>query len=199
LSLWLCLRASSPKYMRSLPIYFFVNAIINLGFFPILRTQPAAVVFASFETCYFAFLLTQIIHGRKMIIATWLMVALYLSFIALEWTRGIEKVFILPPLFESCILIIPSLYYYWEVFKRAEVRNLKNEAAFWVVSSILVYSVFVIPVYTLCTYYFFHLDRATTFQVFSILNFVSVIGYCLFIKGMSCKKAVSSSTRTVSS
>ena len=193
LSLWLCLRPSSPKYMRTFPIYFLVNTIMNLGILPILRTHRAAVVFTAFETCYFAFFLTRVIIGKNMKIATWMMVALYLCFIGYEWFKGIEKTLVTPALLESCILIVPCLYYYWELFRSPAVVKLKKEAAVWIVTGALVYFVLVIPTLSLCTYYYYLLDKNMTFTVFSIIDFVELISYSFFIKGMLCTRKTSSS------
>jgi hypothetical protein len=193
LSLWLCLRPSSPRYMRSFPIYCWANSIMNFGLIPALRNHEGAIIFTAFETCYFAFFITCVIHWKWMIGATWTMVALYLIFIIYKGISKIEGTLVTPALLESCILIIPFLYYYWELLKRSEVLKLKKEAAVWIVCGALVYFVVVIPTLSFCTYYHYLLENNKSYGVFSIINFVQLASYSLFIKGMSCKRRTSSS------
>jgi hypothetical protein len=134
-----------------------------------------------------------VIHWRGMIIATWAMVGIYLCYLVYEGITKIEKTLVTPALFESCILIIPFLYYYWELLKRSEVLKLKNEAAVWIVGGALVYFVVVIPTLSFCTYYHYLLENNKSYEAFTIINFVELISYSLFIKGMSCKRRTSSS------
>jgi len=193
LSLWLCLRRSSPIYMRSFPIYCWANSVFNLAIIPSLGRNDdvihnAVIFFTMFETLYFAFFITRIIHWKWMIIATWSMTGLYLCYIGYEGLAKIKTTMVTLPLLESCILIIPFLYYYWELLKRSEMVRLKKEAAVWIVGGSLVYFVVVIPTLSFCTYYHYLLENDKSYEAFAIINFVQVISYSLFIKGMSCKR-----------
>lgn len=166
---------------------------MNFGVIHALRNHEGAIIFTAFETCYFAFFISCVIRWKWMIGATWLMVSIYLCYLVYEGITKIEKTLVTPALFESCILIIPFLYYYWELLKRPEVLKLRKEAAVWIVGGALVYFVVVIPTLSFCTYYHYLLENNKSYEAFAIINFVELISYSLFITGMSCKRKTSSS------
>ena len=193
LSLWLCLRSSSPRYMRTFPVYCLLNCLVNFYVLPKLHNYWGALIGNTIDTCYFAFLLTQIIQGKRMILITWILLGVYLCFVGYYSFVRIEKLSVTPALFESCVLIVPGLYYYWEFFRNSEVLNWQGEASFWMVSGIVFYYVLMIPVLSYCTYFYYRVDKEMMYAIYSIGNFSGVVTYSLFIKGMSCKRKPSSS------
>lgn len=91
--------------------------------------------------------------------------------------------------FYSISLIIASFFYFYELFKSSSYIELKELAAFWVVTAILFYNCCSLPIYVFVR--FFYASNLYYYRIMYSLNFILYgLVYIMFVKAYLCKKVV---------
>lgn len=187
ISLILCFRPYSPRYMKSFPIYCFVNAVVD----PIVSTgvismNSAYSAFTVFELFYFTIFLATLIDSKKI-----RRIMLYIDIVFLLTLISIIK-FIGMPIYgviilESCIILVPCLIYFRRIFSQKVITDLSSEPSFWMVTGIAFYFFLEIPTLSF-SIYFIDIHRRDLFSaVYSVNNYSQLISFVLYVKAMTCK------------
>jgi hypothetical protein len=80
---------------------------------------------------------------------------------------------------ESLCLVIPSLFYFHELFRLSPTINFKNLSSFWVITGILFYNGCSLPIYILI--HFIHQELELQLTILATLNFILYSVLILFI------------------
>lgn len=187
LSLIFCYKKGGPGYLRSFPIYCFVNVFTEV--LVIFHPSAKAAVYFSFtifELCYFSFLLSKLIQGRGIVIVLWGLDGLFLCFLAHYLWRHRIIPRGMPEEGEVIILLFPCLVCYKQIFTIFINVELRRVPAFWMVTGILFYIILLFP--TLLFYHFYrHMGRPDIARLYYSLNNVALIVSCLlYAKGITC-------------
>ena len=88
---------------------------------------------------------------------------------------------------ESSILLIPSLFYYFEIFKKPTTMNLMRESSFWVVTGIFFSMICSLP-YCVIENYIRKNNSQLYPQLFSIFYIFYSLLFMMIIKAYLCEK-----------
>ena len=192
-SLVFCFRSYQPGYMKSLPIYCFGNVLAN--FLNAFYTEFQGVIyllFTVFELLYFSYFLTRLITTSGVNKLVWILTGLLMAYIIFHIIKKDAESFVDPfEVLECIILIIPCLVYFWEIFSKPKVMDLRREPSFWMVAGILFYFVLLIPTVFFSSYFLYLKKEAIAKAFYSINNYAQVISFLLFIKAMRWRRKVS--------
>lgn len=186
-SLLFCFRSYNPPYMRTLPIYCFVNVAVEIiaKLLPATRTTDYAI-FTGFELLYFSYFLTRVIKSRNVRKLIWVLDAVYfIAFGPKAFAHG--EVYWLT-ICECLILVIPCLVFYVEALARTYIVDLPRDPSFWIVTGLFFY-ISLLPPTLVASGYFGSMNSLKVAMAFySINNYGQAITYALFVKAMVCRK-----------
>jgi hypothetical protein len=115
---------------------------------------------------------------------------IYLSALILYWILG-NKLPAFPVsifLVQSIVILIPSLYYFFELFRYPETHDLMNEPAFWITTSFLFYFSGTIPLFWAQDYVFNEQGIIIQGEAY-IINFICYgIMFLLITRAYLCNK-----------
>jgi hypothetical protein len=199
ISLSLFLKRPVPLYLRFFPLYFFclvtMNTIISytssLGIHNNILTNTWTIG----EVCFYFFILREIITSAKMkkVMVYALLIYPLFALINIFFIQHNE-------LFNSvnftigCILVVIfCIYYFVELFQKAEVQSLTRSPGFWIVSGILFNNVLVFPMFAMLSFFdavtksSSHASRLILDNVNSIFDIISILTYLLYSIGFLCR------------
>jgi len=198
ISLLVFIQKPTPVYLKLFPVYFFFGLIV------ILREEWLANhgkynaelvnIWGVIEFCFYFFVLREIIVNlkiKRLIVYISAAFALF-AFFNLFFVQ--HKVGFNPVNFTiGCLITVSScIYYFMELFRKAEAQSLSRLPAFWISSGILFNTVLNFPAWALL----FFLEESTkvdkaTFLLYSnivrILFIVSVLTLTLYAIGFLCR------------
>lgn len=88
---------------------------------------------------------------------------------------------------EAVLLLIPCVFYFYELFKRPAVLNLKNEPSFWVVTGWSFFAMCTLP-YSLLENYLRNIQSTLMTQLYSVFYIFYILLFIMIIRAYSCKK-----------
>ena len=88
---------------------------------------------------------------------------------------------------ESLILLLPCFAYFYELFKKPPVLNLKKEPAFWIVTGWSFFATCTLP-YSLLENYLRKSHSSLMTELYSVFYIFYILLFIMIIKAYSCKK-----------
>jgi hypothetical protein len=187
-------------YLKLFPIYALASALQVILTFFIYIFQPSSfllivntsiIIFVSIEFFIFFNLLSQLIKNRYFKRSMAAMQFSFILFSVFVWLN-FKTNQCLPLSFNivnSTCLIIPCLFYFYELFKAPPTISLSAQPAFWVIIGFSFMAICSIPFYLLENYFYnnmpdFYNQVCTLNYVFYCLVFI------LISKAFLCKPAV---------
>ena len=185
-SIAFCYRKGSPAYLRSFPIYCFVNVVTEL----IVLLHPASqsityFLFTLFELGYFSLFLSKIIQRRFVTILLWLSDGVYVGIIVYLLAHFRVIPFGVPEVGEVIVLLPVCLACYVEFFTVFITTELRREPSFWIVTGLLFYIVLLLPTLFLSQYYFSKGRPNFARLCYSVNGIALIISYFLYAKGVT--------------
>ncbi len=146
------------------------------------------------EFTFFYFYLSSIIYsiGMKLIMKVIMILfwGFYL-FIWYKWPRYFYYSNYLSCALVSFCVIIPCLFYFYELFTASKPIDLKSHAPFWIVVGILFHNGCSLPIFLLADY--ININHPSYFKIFFPIVYTAYSLLCLlFIKAYLCKKPITS-------
>ena len=188
-SLIYCWRRGAPRYMRGLPLYFFVSDLTEVLVI-IFRKGHYIYVYGAFmyiDTLYLLYFFSLLL-GSSLRRSLWagIFIVLIPSLAFYFYTKRLWGAVAVAAELESIVLIIPCMIFYRRLFERPKIAVLEKDPGFWMVTGIFFYFFIRFPVIWFTGYY--HLVDSQPFSagVYSINNYSLVISYALFTKAMVC-------------
>jgi hypothetical protein len=198
LSLLSLLQKPIPGYLKLFPIYFIVSFIEGLvteykahhGQY----NTGIANVWGIIEFCFYFFVLRQMIINIK-IKKVILLILILFPLLALTILYFQKQVGFNPVNFTIGTLITVSLciYYFVELFQKAEIESLAKLPAFWIASAILFIAVLSFPMFAFISY-MKNVPRLLINNISAIYNIISVLTTLLYSIGFLCRIRTSKST-----
>jgi len=140
-------------YLKHFSLFLFVNACFDIttAYTALYRINNVLIVNLNTMVviCYYLFLLSQIVHGRKA-------KAGILIFLATYFLLSVTNIFLVQKtgVFNSitytlgCLQIVAScIYFFWELFQQPYSGPLGRQPAFWICSGLLFFYTCTLPVY----------------------------------------------------
>jgi hypothetical protein len=155
MSLLVFLKRPVPLYLKLFPLYFFCAFISGLRVEWLadhnMYSTGVSNVWGIIEFCYFFFIIHETIINKKAraIISYTILIFAFLAFFNIFFIQ--KKVGFNAVNFTVGCLIIVSLciYYFIELFQKAEVQSLLKLPSFWIVSGLLFNNVLSFPQFAL--------------------------------------------------
>jgi hypothetical protein len=181
---------SKFKYLRLLPIYALTSAVqitVCLAAFEISFFVPlvnsSIIIFVVVESVIFFNLLSHLIKSKILKTSMKLILVFFTLFSAFIWTkfRFEDCLPICFNIINSTCLIIPCLFYFYELFKVPPSISLSDQPAFWITIGFSFMTICSIPFYLLENYFYY--DLPNFYDQICTLNYVF---YCLIFM-LICK------------
>jgi len=191
----------SKKHMRIITIYLIVALVVDIvsGYielhvkseFAVLHILPVCLsVYVLTEiTTFVIFINRNILDYRLRQTSKFLFVIFLILFFYLVPNKYLpaenqtNSVMVL----ESLFIVVPCLFYFYEVFKLS-TPNLRGNYSFWVITGILFYNACSIPIFLIAKYIEKHISARSYDAVVSFNFILYTCMFLLFIKAYLCKK-----------
>ncbi len=204
-SLLVFVKKPVPIYLLLFPVYYFLVIIFgmlmeyqaNHG----LYNTNIINVWGILEFCFYFFIIHQNIVNVKVKRAILIIIFIYGFFAFFNFLFIQKKDGMNPINFATGCLIVVSLciYYFSELFRKAEVQSLARLPSFWIISGILFNNVLFFPINSL-SYFMVEWSRAnySTYKVIfenmdKISNMIIVLTSLLYSIGFICRIRISKS------
>jgi hypothetical protein len=131
-----------------------------------------------------------IIRATKSALVKWILNTVRILFCCIViyyWKTG-ESFNITPCDFtisEGYLIIIPCLYYYYELFDEPATINLSQNSKFWVISGMLFFFIFITPLYLQSRSFFIASNH--TSPAYSMTFIAYIILYIFFLNALKCQ------------
>ena len=195
-----------PLYLRFFPVYFFLLMIVDkaleyttdLG----MHNNILLNTWGPVEFSFYFFVIGQVIVGNKVKKRIVYITAAFLIFAFINLFFIQQNDLFNPVNFTigTVITVILCIYYFLEIFQKAETQSLSRLPSFWIVSAILFNVVLIFPIFALISF-MSQLSKAnqrTSMIIFNnivaIFNIISVLTYILYSIGFLCRIRTSKST-----
>ncbi len=192
-------------FIRYFPLFFFVDFISNvyISYTSSRGIHNTAVVNAVsiFEISFLCFVVGQVVVNRiaRNIIFYSIIAFIVFSVINLLFVQ--KKIGFNPINYTvgSLLIVAFCIYYYIELFQKAEAESLVRLPAFWIISAILFNTVLSFPMFALLSF----MDEMTKLNaaamnlffenIVAIFNIISILTYILYSIGFLCRIRTSKS------
>lgn len=137
---------------------------------------------------YYMYLMLHMIYSRKArkVILVMMSVNVVISLINILFVQKLETFHTMTYSIGCLLIVVISMYYFYELFQRPRSIDLKKEPAFWIATGLLFFYICTLPILGALNYLFTFPDviAGSVEQVISILN---VLLYSLFTIGLLCR------------
>ena len=179
-------------YLKLFPFFLCITLIVEIGAWWLTENNINTIVFFNFfslfEFVFYMYVLKNIILSPRIKTVISITIIIY-SALALINIFFIQKMYTFHTLTYSigCLLIVLiSIYYFFELFKSPSAVNLKKEPAFWIVTGLLFFYTCTLPFFGLANYIYRVLPvLARNFE--AILSMLNVLLYSLFTVAFLCR------------
>jgi hypothetical protein len=195
-----------PLYLRLFPVYFFLLMILDVA---VEYTTEHGIhnnilvnIWGPVEFSFYFFVIGQVIVSKKVkkrILYTTTAFVIF-AFINLFFFQHNDLFNPINFTIGTVITVILCIYYFFELFQKAEAQSLTRLPSFWVVSGILFNVVLIFPIMALISF-MDQLSKAnlkTSMIIFdhigAIFNIISILTYILYSIGFLCRIRTSKST-----
>ena len=143
-------------YLKIFPLYMLITALFGgmLIYFSFHRINSVVLfnLFSTFEFCFYLFVLQQIIRDKRIkksiffILIAYPLLTLFNTFLLQKITAGVLTF----SYALGCLLVVVfSIYYFFELFQIPNAVNLITQPSFWICSGLLFYCSCAFPVFSL--------------------------------------------------
>ena len=137
-----------------------------------------------------AFIINNLSNRFRRSLSIAILISFYCNFIILPLFHFSEEVlYVTFSALYTISLIIVSLFYFYELFHKNELVQVKNLPPFWAIVAILFYASCSFPIFLFQIFLFKKMPEYYN-SIFSINYFLYCLLYLLFIKAYLCKKKI---------
>lgn len=179
-------------YLKLFPFFLTVTLIVEIAgwWFTEHNMETAAFYnfFSLFEFVFYMYVLKNIILSQriKTVISYTIIIYSVLTLINIFFIQKINTFHTLTYSIGCLLIVIISMYYFFELFKSPSAVNLKKEPAFWIASGLLFFYTCTLPFFGLANYINSVLPvLVRNFK--SILSMLNVLLYSLFTVAFLCR------------
>jgi len=188
----------SPFYLKLFPFYFSSSLIAELAedYMAEHHMYNTGIfnIYGTIEFCFYFFVFREIIVNTKAKSVIKYVLFLYpllcmiilffqkkVGFNSINYTTG------------SIITVVFSIYYFAELFQKAEIQSLARLPAFWIATGIFFSTVCTFPMYTLISF-MKSVPKIIVNNIYFIFYFISLLSSILYSIGFLCRIRIRKST-----
>jgi hypothetical protein len=186
------LRKNTVYYVRLFPHFLLVALVIEITCWRLwLEGIPNAALYNFFSTFAFIFymdLIRQVVYSRKAKkVIKWVMI-IYLAgaLINILFIQTINTFHTITYSLGCFLIVVISMYYFYQLFQLPHSINLAREPAFWIVSGLLFYYLCTLPLLGALNY-LYTLPGVSSRSVEQITTILNVLLYSLFTISFLCR------------
>jgi hypothetical protein len=139
-------------------------------------------------TTYYMYLVMHIIHSFKARKVIWMLMIVYviISLVNIFFVQKMETFHTMTYSLGCLMIVLVSMYYFFELFQVPRAIDLKKEPVFWIVAGLLFYYICSLPILGAVNFLYTFPDfiASSIEQIITILN---VLLYSLFTIGLLCR------------
>jgi len=206
ISLSVFAQKSVALYLRIFPLYFFLLFLVDIALDYTsehsIHNNVISNTWGIIEFTFYYFVLQQIISNKKVKKRIFYIILAYATFAIFNLIFIQHNDLFNPINFTTgtFITVVLCIYYFFELFQKAEAQSLTRLPGFWIVSGILFNVVLIFPIFALISFMdqLSKANRKTSMIVFenlqAIFNIISILTYILYSIGFLCRIRTSKST-----
>jgi len=144
--------------------------------------------FTVFEFCFYLWVISLIIHNKKVKMVTRVTLVLYLliSVSNIIFIQKIDRFHTVTYAFGCLLIVAFCIYYFFELFKRPKSVKLKNNPAFWICSGLLFFYCCGFPLFGLANF-LSNISPLIIKNFYSIVIILNIFLYSLFTIAFLCR------------
>jgi hypothetical protein len=181
-----------PEHLFLFPFFLFFTLVVEfIGWWlsEIPENNADLYNFSSLAaSTYYMYLMLHMIHSRpaKKTILVMMSVNVVVSLGNIFFVQKLATFHTMTYSIGCLLIVVISMYYFYELFQRPNSIDLKKEPAFWIATGLLFFYICTLPILGALNYLFTFPDviAGSVEQVISILN---VLLYSLFTIGLLCR------------
>jgi hypothetical protein len=170
-------------------VYTLIIEIIGLRMAERVENNSALYSFNSVAaTTYYMYLMLFIVHSKRARRVIWGMMILYdvISLTNILFVQKLETFHTMTYSLGCLLIVVVSMYYFFELFQVPRAIDLKKEPLFWIVAGLLFYYICTLPILG-AVYYLFTFPDVIASSIEQIINILNVLLYSLFTIGLLCR------------
>jgi hypothetical protein len=189
--------------LSSITVYFQINAPRYLRFFLYLLATTLAVemtarylnpntplynLYTVFEFVFYFAVLEAVITSRRVKNRIRLLIWVYpsLALINIFFVQRIYTFHSITYALGSLLILIVSIYYFFELFQMKQPINLVREPSFWICSGLLFYYSCTFPIFGYFNF-FIHAPKIIIYNGENIVLILNILMYLLFTIALLCR------------
>ena len=181
-----------PVYLRYFPYFLFTTLSVELlGSYLLSNRQNNLFLynfFTTLEFCFYLWVISRIITNDRVIKLIWLIIPIYLliSVINILFIQGMRSFHTVTYAMGCLLIVIFSVYYFFELFRRPQSVDLKTNPAFWICTGLLFFYCCGFPLYGL-TNLLYNISTLIIRNFHGIIIILNIFLYTLFTIGFLCR------------
>jgi len=187
-SIFFVAKHNTSPYLKLFPVFLFLTLAVELyGSFSV-DNAPVYNVFSIVEFEFYLFIIGKILQTR--IIKIWIKVVMVLYPIVCLVNifliqKSISQLLVTTYSIGCLLIVIFSIFYFYELFSSNTFVNLKREPAFWIITRLLFFYTCSFPIFGLINI----ISRVPLIirNIASLLLIINVILYTLFAVAFLCR------------
>jgi hypothetical protein len=187
-STYIAVRYSIPKYLKLFPVFLFLTLVVELFGTFTTNNAPLYNFFSIVEFVFYLFIIKRILITR--IIRFWITVVMIfypigciINIFLIQ--KSIYRLHVTTYSIGCLIVVIFSIFYFYELFRSTNSVNLKREPAFWIITGLLFFYTCSFPIFGLIN--IISSVPLITRNIAALLVIINVILYTLFAVAFLCR------------
>jgi hypothetical protein len=189
-SVLLLAQKNIPGFLKLFPFFLFVTLVVELlgAFVRVENNTPLYNFFSIVEFIFYLFVIKKILINRRVKrLMNFVMIVYPIAALANIFLiqRSIYRLHITTYSIGCLLIVMFSIYYFYELFRATTFVNLKREPAFWIITGLLFFYTCSFPIFGFAN--FISGLSVIARNIGSVLVILNVILYILFAVGFLCK------------
>ncbi len=187
-SLFILSSKDIPRFLKLFPFFLFLTLVVELTGTLLMTTDntPLYNFFSIFEFVFYLYIIKNIIqnHVVRKIITIVMLLYPITALVNIFFILGsIDKLHITTYSLGCLIIVIFSIYYFYELFKSTASVDLKREPAFWIITGLLFFYTCSFPIFGFSNF----ISAVIAKNIGAVLLIINVILYILFAVAFLCR------------
>ena len=190
-SLFIVSSKDIPPFLKLFPFFLFLTLLVELtgAFLMATNNTPLYNFFSIFEFIFYLYIIKNIIHNKRIRKIITIVMVLYpiAALINIFFILGsVNKLHITTYSLGCLLIVIFSIYYFYELFKSTASVNLKREPAFWIITGLLFFYTCSFPIFGFANF----ISAVIAKNIGGVLVIINVILYVLFAVAFLCRTRI---------
>ncbi len=183
---------TSYSYLKLFPPFLLATVIIESfgSYLASIRTPNVALYnfFSVFEFCFYLYVISLIINGKKMkrVIIVALILYGLIAITNIIFIQKLKAFHSVTYAFGCLVIVAACVYYFFELFKLPRAVKLKNNPAFWICSGLLFFYCCGFPLFGMFNF-LSDISKLIIRNFYNIITILNIFLYTLFTIAFLCR------------